>query len=337
MGYAHLFEANASTATEQPKIKSTLKQAYGRIERMHEAGRLSLESGISKIFGESPKDPTVKACRDASLAIAAKVDSGQDGSSKNAYHNPMHFAKVAMNFMELAQGHNKTCAPNDRLSSADMATGVLAALSHDLGHNGKGNMVDGTHKPFHLEQQSIDIAKGWTADSLKSAPEAQKAFSLIYATDVSGNPSPAHVVRTWHDYYFKNAPKPDIKTTPKELIPVVGDRKTTLMASLLQDADVLHSVLSCSQNAKESLYVAEEAKMTMSAAGSQFFLKNLVGGRMTTDVARNVADGFIKGQMSRNDKTMAKEAAAKAAQEAKAAKDAKQQTNRGLRLATCAM
>lgn len=196
------------------------------------------------------------------------------------------------NFYVLAKTNNdQKCT--QKLSDHNIARGLFAALAHDIAHDGRGNSVAGTHEPFRLEQIAISTTEKWLKEKIGVNESIKSSMNLIYATDVSGNPSPAHIVRMWHDHYFNGAEEPNIVIVPEQLKPVIESTQDTLIAALLHDADVLASAVSEKQHRLESERVAEELNGKMTPQNSLFFLNNILKGRMTTAVARELSDKFI--------------------------------------------
>lgn len=255
-----------------------------------EADSHSLVSVVDKLFSRL-HSTTKEKFKAAALEITAHIDSGDDRSIQNAYHNPGHFGKVAANFYILSQLHNSQTHTR-KLTDGDIARGLLAAFAHDIAHDGTGNTVNGIHQAFRLEQIAINTTEKWLQEKIEIDGDIKSSMNLIYATDVSGTPSPAHIVRMWHDHYFNGAEEPNI-IVPEPLKPVVGSAQDTLIAALLQDADVLVSVVVDKQHRLETERVAQEFKAKMTPQGSLFFLKNILQERMTTTAARELSDKFI--------------------------------------------
>ncbi|MGH8464251.1 MAG: hypothetical protein ACRER5_08890, partial [Pseudomonas sp.] len=84
---------------------------------------------------------------DPAVVAAALASFAADVPLNNAYHDNSHFREVTammavycnVNQQLAAQGAGNVVT----LSGADMAKCVLAAMGHDLLHNGGGNTVDG--------------------------------------------------------------------------------------------------------------------------------------------------------------------------------------------------
>ena len=182
-----------------------------------------------------------------------------------------------------------------KITDQNIAMGLFAALSHDICHDGTRNTIDGVHIPFRLEQNSIDNAMIWADVS----DPCQKAFittalSLVYGTDLSGRPSPARIIRLWHDSQFKEGSPPTaVSYDRSKLEPIIIHRDNTLVAAMVQDADVFTSVIDETYFNKESQRFADEAGRARSPGSELFFLHSLENGRMTTDVARSFADDFM--------------------------------------------
>lgn len=302
--------ANAGRESDPEKLRTMLGASYDELERAwftpdHKDFSLQ-EVMVATFQGLDLENPAIKLYHDAALEIARRVDNGDDHSAGNIYHNAMHFAKVAVSFRALAEiQNNMESAP--RLNAKEIASGLFAAASHDICHNGKTNTVDGQHVPFRLEGRSIEQAKAWTAQGRswgeKSALE--QALFAVLGTDVSTNPmlsgipSPGRIVRQWHDHYFADPTvvpfyAPGIS---EKLNPLKDNRQRILVAAILQDADVLASVVNDRQHVKESLRVTQEQDPAATAIDPKRelgFLQGILDERMTTAAGGRLANDFIR-------------------------------------------
>lgn len=129
-------------------------------------------------------------------AIRAAGDAADASGQANAYHNPAHTRAVVVAWGVLAALHAALCrASADRRSAAELpslraravAIGLLAALGHDLDHDGRGNVDPrtGGATPFRLE----NIAAARTAAILNEAGAAglePAVTACILATETEG-------------------------------------------------------------------------------------------------------------------------------------------------------
>jgi hypothetical protein len=284
-------------ASQNARTKSQKEQflaAYQELENAYPNNFL-LQNVVDSAFdGLDNKITIVAAFHQAATHIAGRIDNGEDGTNNNEYHNRLHFAKVVINVRAIAAIHNNwvdrgIIKNQPRLTDKDIAKLIFAATMHDLGHDGTGNIVKGVAIPFRLEQVAIDMAKQWANTSRSDLIE--EAAELVRATDVFGNPSAASIVRAWHDYHFRGKRKPAMQPAWRQTLVTV---QNTLLASIMQDADVFASVFNDSQQLKESARFATEQNATLSPKSELYFFKNILHRRMTTCVGRTYGDPFIK-------------------------------------------
>jgi len=272
-----------------------------------ETGNVPLAAVVASTFeGLDGSNHLISLFHRSAAEIARRVDLGEDGTASNAYHNTLHYCKVVINFRSLAALHN-ALYPNDRISDEKIAQGILDATAHDLRHNGCGNMVDGIHQQFRLEQLAIDTAIDWSAPKDEGEKDILlHALSPIYATDISSDGtsmSPAQFVRTLYDAL--HAPSSELVTTPysEHLRRELSTREDVIVASLLQDADVLASLLDEKAHRREYGRVGMEIQNVTgkppSSTSGLWFLDIMLQGRATTDVARRLTDTIIARQIER--------------------------------------
>lgn len=176
----------------------------------------------------------------AALMVASVLGSVDTGFP---YHNAGHNRKVVMQAMRLT-------AAAAELSSRDVAKLLVAASIHDLGHNGKGNVENGVHKPFLLEKQAFEHARPYLAQAGLTPDELEDIKTLVLATDVSplgSKDSPS--------YIFATSPQ----EVPPELARLNLSKPLAKSARILQVADIASSAaLCCEQSRKECAAIARE-------------------------------------------------------------------------------
>lgn len=162
------------------------------------------------------------------------------------YHNNLHFRKVTLQLMRLIQVHNDIYGETSKSLTEDEITLLLAsACIHDLEHDGKGNTIKGVHEPCRLEIQSYVIAEPFLK-AVGASDEALETMKLLLlCTDVSplGEPTnPMSQMKAAYRYHFMgdNTKLPTLNLSD-DIKALETDAKATLMACLLQEADIATS------------------------------------------------------------------------------------------------
>src|SRR5262249_37448960 len=84
-------------------LKQKLLEAYRVIQAQYARGELKLADLVEQLYDTLPKAGKTGAdCREAARIVAQQIDAGADGTGKNLYHNPAHFAEVLLNAFALA-------------------------------------------------------------------------------------------------------------------------------------------------------------------------------------------------------------------------------------------
>lgn len=180
----------------------------------------------------SPDEPAARAA--ALVAQAADVPLG------HAYHDNNHFREVTAMMAiylrvnrQMVQAGDPSATP---LSENNMAKCLLAAIGHDLLHNGRGNTVDGVHQQYRLENQAIDAMMPLMKLAGMSDADCAEVAAIIRVTDVSapkGGISPHKVLRK----LVKGEPV----VVPPELADIASGARLRAMAALMSDADLAPS------------------------------------------------------------------------------------------------
>lgn len=228
---------------------------------------------------EADKVPVVMA------AILGSHDSGLD------YHNASHNRKVLLQSLRLLS------AAKD-INPSDKAKMMIAACIHDLGHTGSGNMIDGRHKPFLLENRAVELARPYLNAAGLSKKDYEEVKALVLATDVSpmGSPlSPARLVCAQ-----------GAVTLPAELHLLMTSPVLMRLARFLGAADIATSAaICCEQSFQESLSVAHEHKradLSTLTRDFDFFSKACTPALTATPEAARVYGGnaeFIQLNLGR--------------------------------------
>ncbi len=255
-----------------------------------------------------------------SASLIGSIDNGL------SYHNAAHFSKVLLQVLRLTSAHNRLFEKsNNMLSHDEIALLMIAACIHDIGHDGKGNTLQGKHTTGRLEQQSVDIflpymnACGFDEES----DECVLLRALVLSTDVSPPGSetcPAMQAKAAYHYHFiQESASPLRLNLDDSLVLLEKDRKAALMAVLLHEADLATSAgVSYDVTAFESICIHDEAGLAparphnivnfiqkicqrkfLSDAGQKLFAANLA--RIYAKAETDAYEGDeILGSLSKN-------------------------------------
>lgn len=237
---------------------------------------------------------------DPAMVAAALASFAADVPLNNAYHDNSHFREVTammavycmVNQQVAAQG-----APNVvALSSADMAKCVLAAMGHDLLHNGGGNTVDGVHQQYRLEDRAIAAIDPFMKLAGMSDDDRAEVATMIRVTDVSapkGGISPHKVLRK-----LMAGEPVDV---PPELQAIASDARLRNMAALMSDADLAPSAATNYITSRRQLHrvSAENPALPPTDQSLSGFLSFVVEKEFTSPAARQLSQGSLDDIVSK--------------------------------------
>jgi hypothetical protein len=166
-------------------------------------------------------DPALAA---AAGAIAQAIDAEAGRHDRQPYHGRQHFCEVMLAASVLCQLH--------RLPGASCQLLLLAALIHDLGHDGKPNL------DFRLERASLARAMPYLEAAGVDAMTRLRLSALVLATEPQDGVPSARRALACHTS-GATAPRGD---GPAELRLLEHDALLAQLALLLCEADVLPSV-----------------------------------------------------------------------------------------------
>ena len=154
------------------------------------------------------------------------------------YHGNAHYHKVVTQLVRIIARHQQE---GGALSDDEIAVLLIAACIHDLGHDGKGNIVEGGFTPGRMERYSFNMA----APYLRVAGIPDKALAdigvMLLCTDVlpiGADDSPSNLVRRAYQYHFEEA---ELPTLPEHLVALGNDSGLALKALMLHEADIATS------------------------------------------------------------------------------------------------
>lgn len=202
------------------------------------------------------------------------------------YHDNHHFREVtAMMACYCRRTLNPpgfTSADAPLLSSGDIAKCLLAAVAHDLHHDGGSNGVAGQHRAYRLEDRAIQALRPLMTLAGVSIADQTEVETLIRITDTSAPPggiSPHHILaQLWR---HEDVSVPDI------LLPLAHDRRLQHMAALMSDADLAPSAgLTYSFAMAQTRRLAREAEGFAATDHSLLgFLDHVMKGRFLSPAA----------------------------------------------------
>ena len=167
------------------------------------------------------------------LAIAQNLDKGFYFKKDNQYHNLQHTLEVMLTTYHLILIHNAYDESNG-FTKDETAIMLLAALIHDLNHDGAGNQGVG----FKLEQNAFDTAKDIFTKYNLSQEEQDIIEILVLCTDINYARS---LLKRIKKYYAKKIAKPKIPKKFAKFGLFFKTPKVFDMALTLCDADLIPS------------------------------------------------------------------------------------------------
>ncbi len=173
-------------------------------------------------------------------AILGQIENPQP------FHSNLHYKKVLLQGLRMIAVHNEIFEGTRRaLSEPDIALLMIAACIHDLGHDGKGNVVKGQLQPYRLEQRSFDLAYPYLKLCGIEEADLQRLRAIILATDVSPAQDPAspmNQTKAAYKYHFLGDKDRLLALNlDAPLQALECDAKLTLMAVLFHESDIATS------------------------------------------------------------------------------------------------
>jgi hypothetical protein len=212
------------------------------------------------------------------VAVRAEVKNGHPPP----YHSKFHYTDVAAmtaNLLEI----NARMKDGVPLTRHEQALTFIAAIGHDLDHNGRGNPpID----PFYNEKKSFRLMQPLLKKAGLSAEDIHKIYLILMTTSPNG----PHAVLKGIAHAQRKGEKPDFfRLDPEdkflELRVLAADPKLTQMAAIVSDSD---------------LYASSGAGMASSAVMSGLLTLEMkragVNVDLTTDSARKFFFDTIVGQ-----------------------------------------
>ncbi len=162
------------------------------------------------------------------------------------YHSNMHYRKVVFHVLRLCTVHNDIYAGTRRAFSAHQVALLIAAASiHDLGHDGKGNSLEGEHIRARLEQFSVDLAVPYFEALGFGGQDLQDINIMLLCTDVTpinNARNPVNQMKAAYRYHhLGNKEGIDHLNLSADLKPLETRPGLVMMSLILHEADLATS------------------------------------------------------------------------------------------------
>ncbi|MDE1153260.1 MAG: hypothetical protein PW788_12050 [Micavibrio sp.] len=253
----------------------------------------------AEVFGIEKDGPGFKTAVMAGLA--ADTPHGD-----NTYHNTNHFREVTAAMIRLVAAGNALAAAGDTqaqlLEGNDVAKCIIAAASHDLLHDGKGNNPPGgAYKKYLLEDIAIAAAEPFAKLAGMAPADFEDIRVMIRVTDVSSDralpmaerdPSPHTILRQIYaethgqrDGVLKNF------AVPPELAALTTNPKLLDMAAKMSDADLSPSAATTFEFSRQrttEMSVEDPQMVKDNAMSLVMFGKFVMDGKFTSTTAETV-------------------------------------------------
>jgi hypothetical protein len=254
----------------------------------NDGGAPSLPAMMLSAFDQLGIDP------DSALGKAGLVTALLSEIPNNLqYHGNEHYKKVLFHTIRLIVAHDKV-GGDLRLNDEDVGLLLIASCIHDLGHEGGDNLRDGIYTPGAMEQKALDYARPWLGDVGLSNDQMGLIETMVFCTDITffaGDNSPCVRMKKIFAHYFEGYEGAEVADMMMgKLRRFEDNKKLSLMAMLLHEADVGTSAGVCYEQAKkETIAIMEERGLkTAGAKVLLAFLKDQLGSTMHTAAAKAV-------------------------------------------------
>ncbi len=222
------------------------------------------------------------------------------------YHNNLHFQKVLLHVMRMVAVHNNLYKDTAHcLDKNDIAKLIIAACIHDIGHDGKSNIVDHKYHLAMIEQRSFSYAYPFLESVGLDGAFLSDIKIMLMTTDISpiGDPiSPVKQLRRAYEYHFGMGEEEaeneegDESELSEELSVLLENSHLCLLSVMLQEADIMNSAgVSYDITCYESIAVSKEIGRSRALPeDTLLFLNTICNGRMLSDAARFLADDNLE-------------------------------------------
>ncbi len=227
------------------------------------------------------------------MAAAVLADLDHD----NSYHNTNHFREVVILLALMIDVFMSLEEMKVTLTKNDILMMLTAAAIHDFAHDGRGNFIDGTHSPSRMERKSFNQAKNFLATAGASRDQRDIIELMLICTDVSrveAGRSPSGFCRDAYRAHENDLT--NMIAVPTELKPLLKDRKLSLMAMMLCEADMGLSAGLSYNFAKEMtrLVASESTVLSPSPITLRGFMDAICHGGFSTPAAKVMMEENFK-------------------------------------------
>lgn len=158
------------------------------------------------------------------------------------YHSNMHFRKVLVHTIGLIAVHNRIFADTAKtLTTKEISLILIAAIIHDLGHDGHNNSINGVHHMGRMERRSFELAVPFIQKTGLEQSEIDAVSVMLLTTDVSPIDSDTGANSQLRKVYRKHHGEDVELALHGDLKALEDDERLTLIAMLLHEADIATS------------------------------------------------------------------------------------------------
>lgn len=207
--------------------QQSLPAAMAVMEHVYRHVRAPLAPTATAIWRGLMREQPLGPLELAGEALARQLDGGIGAGAGNGYHHIAHFKDVLLGaamLTEVAAWQGKPL-PGEQRSML-----LLAALGHDMGHDGGRN--NGT--PFRLEMQSCQYLQHVMTHYEVPALQQEQIRLMVLTTDVSQGTAHLHALAKGQSH-----PLLEGAYVPLSLLQQPTHRHVVELAAMLRDADVL--------------------------------------------------------------------------------------------------
>lgn len=285
------------------------------IEQYRQSGRPSLPALAlhhAEKLGLDNNSPEYKAM----ILVAARAEMKL--ASTPDYHSQFHYTDVAAYTANLLEKNNDMVNANHGgkpLSKKEQALTFLAAIGHDLDHDGNGNPA---HDPLFNEEKSFNKMLPLLQEAGLGAQDIKTVHTILQTTSPNG----PHAVlkeaaQAQREGRTANWDKVDKDNKFVDLrAELEQSPKMTQMAAMVSDADLAGSSISMKSNQVLSELLTAEVKkaggnLDFTTDGSRkFFLDNIVGkDGYASDAGRATANDAFMALRNETEQRLAAKAA----------------------------
>jgi hypothetical protein len=231
-------------------------------------------------------------------AILADVPNGL------LYHNNEHYRKVVFHAVRLLATHRHGHFPyQPLLYNDDILKMLIAAMIHDLGHEGGDNMRGGIYTPGYMEQKACGLMRPYFEALEVDRDFRDEIETMVFCTDITpfaGENTPCVRMKKIYHHFFLGGLSGDDANSMMigKLRLFQGNPRLALMAMMLHEADIATSAgLTYEQSKAETINFMEERGADAGPKVLLRFLAEQLNGRMITPPAQFLFAGRMESIM----------------------------------------